>query len=189
MRRIFIDCGANDGLSVDLFMEKFPNSESFEIYSFEPHPRLFQKLSRKTLNNANLVAFNLAVHNKDAYQKFYLGKDLSSSLRSDKTSGGVNPRNFITVKTISLSNFIKDNFSIEDKIVLKLDIEGSEYDVLLDLMNTSALDYIDELYGEYHFGKLKEITENMHNSIIERLLVRGYEMKDWCAEKKIIGNS
>jgi hypothetical protein len=35
VRKIFIDCGANEGQSINSFLKEFPDSKEFEIFSFE----------------------------------------------------------------------------------------------------------------------------------------------------------
>ena len=34
MKKIFIDGGANDGRSIDLFRKKWPDAKEYEIHSF-----------------------------------------------------------------------------------------------------------------------------------------------------------
>ena len=37
MRKVFLDCGANNGCSVRKFRQIVKNYEDFEIFSFEPN--------------------------------------------------------------------------------------------------------------------------------------------------------
>lgn len=184
MRKIFIDGGANNGNSIQLFLDKFPNSEEFEIHSFECNPKLVHILQKKYSKKSTIYPF--AIYNIDSEKDFYTAEDVSSTLRADKISGGVDKNKFIKVKTLDLSKFIFDNFNKEDYIILKLDIEGAEYDVLPHLIETKAIEYIDELYGEYHHLKLKDITKEEHDKLISDLESLGLKMKNWCAIENII---
>ena len=53
---------------------------------------------------------------------------------------------------IDLSHWIKQNFSQNDYIVLKMDIEGAEYEILDHLMNDKGIEFVDELKIEFHHG-------------------------------------
>ena len=184
MRKVFLDGGANVGNSIDLFLSKYPNSTEYEIFSFECNPKLLSILNKKYSKKATIVPF--AIYNKEDTLDFYIGADVSSTLRSDKISGNVKKTNFVKVKTVDLSKYIFDNFQKEDYIILKLDIEGTEYDVLPHLIRTGAIHYIDELYGEYHHHKLNNVTEEEHNNLILELEKIGFKMKNWCAIENII---
>jgi hypothetical protein len=54
------------------------------------------------------------------------------------------------VKILNFSNLIQTFSNINDFIVVKLDIEGSEFDVLDELIITGFIKYINELYIEFH---------------------------------------
>ena len=56
----------------------------------------------------------------------------------------------IAVQTFSLSDLIKDKSLIYSNIVLKIDIEGAEYDVLDDLIRSNAIKIPKVLYIEFH---------------------------------------
>ena len=45
---------------------------------------------------------------------------------------------------------IKENFSKDDYIVVKMDIEGSEFSVLDGLIRENMIEYINEIYVEFH---------------------------------------
>jgi FkbM family methyltransferase len=184
MKKIFIDCGANNGCSIDLFLQKYPKSNEFEIHSFEPNPKLITVLSKY---EGKSIIHKKAVFTENTTIDFYLGMDLSSSIRKDKRTG-INYKNTpIKVDAIDLSEFIKNNFDMQDYIVLKLDIEGAEYDVLPHLLQEDIFDgWVDELFGEWHLNKLSNITKKQHDDIVQQLNSKGFRMKEWCAETKTI---
>lgn len=181
MRKIFIDGGANTGISVQLFRQKYPQAESFEIHSFECNPKLLSKFKQSI---KEVTLHEKALSTKDGVANFYIGNSLSSTLRTDKTSGGIQYSRPIQVATVDLANFIKSNFSKEDYIILKLDVEGAEYDIIPHLLKEDIFSgWVDELFGEWHPGKLTEVSKEDHTAIVEQLSKKGFKMKDWCAEK------
>ena len=64
---------------------------------------------------------------------------------------------------LRISEWIKENFSTEDYIILKLDVEGSEYEVIPDLLKTGAIEYINSYtLNGIHIGAIKNpLWENI----------------------------
>jgi hypothetical protein len=50
-----------------------------------------------------------------------------------------------------------------------MDIEGSEYEVLEDLIENKTINRINKLYIEWHCRKIKEISANTHITLLEKL--------------------
>ena len=185
MKKIFIDAGANTGISIKLFLNRYPNSQEFEIHSFEPNPHLHKKLSEYS---DRATIYHKAVYTEDTTLDFYLSNiHLASTLRIDKLTGGISQNNKIKVEAIDIAKFIKNNFNKEDYIILKLDIEGAEYDILPHLIEEGMFDgWINELFGEFHYKKLSLVTLSEHENLNKLLLDKGFKMKDWCAERNKI---
>ena len=133
------------------------------IRSFDQHTNILvptngrmidKKLNeiKETNNQYNFIIKEEALWDKNGEQPFYISidiwGDLGCTLDSSKREklDLDNPR---IVKTIRLSDFL-DNFDDNDYIVLKLDIEGGEYRVISDLINTNKINKINELFVEWH---------------------------------------
>jgi FkbM family methyltransferase len=155
MKHVFIDCGANVGQSIETFKRYRTDWEQFEIHSFEANPNLkkhFDKYS--TLKNFNF--HSTAVWISDGNIKFYIDASstaFGSSLNVDKDN--VSDSRFELIDSIDISNWIFSNFKQDDFIILKLDIEGSEYDVINHMIDTNSISYINILFVEFHDHKLK----------------------------------
>lgn len=180
MKNVFIDCGAHTGLSVDYFLKNFPDSDTYEIHSFECSPAIAKDLKKSILKYSNVYAYEAAVWIHNNTDKFYLGNTYSSTLCKEKHTGNIDVNNPIEVQCIRLSDFIQNNFSINDNIILKLDIEGAEYKVLDDLINTNIISYINVLYGEWHWPKIS-LPKEEHDFLEERLLKYNLKMIPWNA--------
>lgn len=135
---IIIDCGANIGLSILFFKKLYPNSK---VYAFEADPKIFgylkQNLESNSIKDVNI--FNKAVWKSN-------GKILFASEGAD---GGSIYQDFdkkFYVDSVRLKDFISQ-FEIID--FLKMDIEGAEFDVIMDL-NESLSKKIKYLCFEYH---------------------------------------
>ena len=160
MRKVFLDCGAHKATSIKKFREEYPNSKDYEIISFECNPKF-----KSILENTNGITFyNKAVWVKDGIEKFYIGHGASSSLIHGKTRGNLDFDNPIEVDCIDLSKWITENFDKDDYIILKLDVEGAEYSILQNLLDTNYISYINEIYLEWHIGP-KTDYENTYSFI------------------------
>lgn len=163
MRKIFIDGGANIGQSVLVFYSKWEDASEYEIHSFEPNIILRESFLKNTKNFKNITLHNKAISDIDSEEDFYIDTSAGaygSSLEANKVSS----KKIIKVKTINLSKWIIDNFSMDDYIILKLDIEGSEYKVLKHLFDTNTIKYINKVYFESHSHKLK-LNEELKNTV------------------------
>ncbi|KKL11128.1 hypothetical protein LCGC14_2548890, partial [marine sediment metagenome] len=71
----------------------------------------------------------------------------------------------ITVKQINFSKYIINNFKKNDNIILKIDIEGKEYDLLEHMIKTGSISYINKIYCEWHLKRScgREWNQNKHN--------------------------
>ena len=189
MRKIFIDGGANIGQSISAFCNHFPNSEEFEIYSFEasqttsilsPLREVAEGHRNKT---KNIELFNKAVWTHDGHITFFDNIKGSESSSILYRSQFIDNSNVVEnkIECIDLSNWIKNNFSKDDFIILKLDIEGAEYDIIKKLYDDNTLQYIDKFYCEIHGVKCgKGYEESLE--LIRMVKDGGVPFYDWTAE-------
>ena len=62
--------------------------------------------------------------------------------------------------------FLKQ-FNDDDYVILKLDVEGSEYDILDQLIETKLITKINELYVEFHDGFFNRDSSIIKNKLKE----------------------
>jgi FkbM family methyltransferase len=184
--KVFIDLGAYDGDTIKKALKEFRDFDMF--LGFEPMPELFEKA--KSFFSSNKKVFmkkeaagiinkekvklytNIAHKNK----KTFVGK--GSTLFSNKTSGQIDESKFVLVDVVDFAEYLKDNFKKEDFIVLKIDIEGGEYDLLDHLIKTDMIKYIDKIYCEWHYHKMAgdSINKERHKKLIKRLNNLGFNL-------------
>jgi FkbM family methyltransferase len=184
MKKIFLDCGSNRGQSIVYAKKQF--GEDIEIHSFEAVPLLYDKLIDKWKTDINVKLYNNAVWDKVDTVKIYISTEYSdaSTLYLEKFDRKIDEKLFFEIESVDMSDFIKNNFNKTDYIILKLDIEGAEYDVLYHLAKTGVLDYVDELWGEWHLDKfpIDYIINNLgykQDYIFEKLYELGLSFKEW----------
>ena len=184
MNKIFIDGGAHKGESLQAFLTYYPNDPtSYDVYSFEANPSLIDNLKEIT-RKTGIELIEKAIWINDGYINFYSGDSYSGTLMRNKTTGNINKNNPVKVECVNFDKWIKNTFSEDDYIILKLDIEGGEYDVLEKMINDGSIKYIDKLYIEWHAGKLKGFDMDRHDRLI-KILENDYslEPKYWEADK------
>jgi FkbM family methyltransferase len=144
---VIIDCGANIGFSIIYFKWLYPKST---IYGFEPDKKTFELLKRNIFKNGlkNVHLINSAVSDKSGKIDFFFDQERPGHL-SMSTRYGRMPKNKTSVESISLSSFIKKN-DIKNIDFIKMDIEGSEKEVMKDLDKNKMFDRIKKLLIEYH---------------------------------------
>tara|TARA_Y100001963_G_C6690432_1_gene404366 strand:- start:355 stop:1068 length:714 start_codon:yes stop_codon:yes gene_type:complete len=181
MRKIFIDGGANNGCSTNKFIKRFPNADDYEIYMFEANPKSCTEHIEKVIDkypDRNITYIPKAIWiNEDGVEIF-----------NDKKCGGSNnifkankTGETYKVESVHLSEWIKSNFSKDDYIVLKLDVEGAEYGIVEDLYKNDILSYINEAHGELH-GIKKNFNINDDLKLLESFKKYNLEFFTWNGE-------
>lgn len=182
MKKIFIDLGFNKGQSVKFFYNLIPDSAEYEIHAFEPDPSNFS--SFENFNNVNF--HKKAAWIRDGVVKFYLGSEsFASTINSSKITN-IKQDRFIETECLDICKFITDNFDKDDYIILKIDIEGAEYELLNHMLSNNCLEYINDLFVEFHLGKITNITSDQHNDLINKLQSLGFTYADVAWEKENI---
>ena len=140
-----VDIGANRGYFSLFAAQNAPNAH---IYAIEPFGETFGVLNKnRALNHleSRIETFNFAILDTDGYSPFYMGEDLlDHSLRPDI----LEKQQSTLVETRSLSHFM-DTQNIEKIDMLKMNCEGSEYAILMNLPSV-YLQRIEHIRLEYH---------------------------------------
>lgn len=193
---IFIDCGTHFGQGLRSFIEKFQMDENWSIHTFEANPITYEIYTKEYHNKNKYVNFyNVALSNFDGTTEVNVETppghgetgQASSIIGLDDWNpwGGELKKNFHTKYTVpcwSLSGFMKENFSSNDTIVIKMDIEGSEYDVLEQMIEEKTIDWVDHIFIEWHsrfFTNKSDIVERESKIIRAMQNVNGLKFEGW----------
>lgn len=152
MRKVFIDCGSHCGCSVRKFRKLHKDSDEYEIYSFECNKDLF-----KYFKDLGVTLITKAVWIENCVKKFYIGQDnqkRGSSLIQDKKTF-IDEKIYREVLCIDFPQWIKDQFTKEDYVILKLNIEGAEYDILNKMVENGSIGVVKELFVDFHSNRMK----------------------------------
>jgi len=143
---VIFDVGAHSGFFTIYAKTFMPNAI---VYLFEPEPSSFKNLEKNlALNNLDhdlktkIYNFGLSDINQEA--TFYRNKSSAYSSLFKRNDSSIS----IKVHLKSLVNFLDEN-KIKSIDLLKIDIEGGEYDLLLRLDHKRFKD-IGKLFVEIH---------------------------------------
>lgn len=140
---VIVDCGSNIGLSVLYFKKLFPNAR---ILAFEPSLETFEILCQNIKLNhiRDVMLYNLAVTDKS-------GKSLLSKHLNIPGFLGMSLKHSMTeqehelVSCDKLSNYIDQYVDL-----VKIDVEGSELEIVGDLLQTKKIIFCTQMIIEYH---------------------------------------
>jgi len=146
-----IDIGAHIG-----FFTIYSALHAKRVFSYEPDPRNFKLLEKNIIENKlkNINIFNFAVFNKKERIKLFLNKNSpvkNSLLR--------NYPKFIMVNATSIKDIFEEN-KIDFCHLLKIDAEGSEYEILCNTPQEYLMK-IESIILEYHDSIVKQSLKRL----------------------------
>ena len=157
---VVIDAGANVGFFT-LFSKE---NNAKRVYSLEPDPLPYSFLESNFKYDPSVITINKALSHKNKPINFSIS--LLNSVGSTIDEYGVKDNNMFStiIDSISLHNILNIESTIN---LLKLDIEGAEYDVL-DNLDSKYFKNINQFFIEFHKDP---------KPIFNRLIEEGYEVE------------
>ncbi|CAE7329380.1 unnamed protein product [Symbiodinium natans] len=176
---IFIDLGAADGNTFAKFLEndygrvKDCPSGKWEAFLLEANPQFTKELSSLSENFPGQV-HSLAEHaafSCEGTTSFFIDKDAThnhwgSSMMSDAPDAVKSGEVKVTVPMTNVVQLIAENVLPEDWVMLKVDIEGAEYNFIPCLAQSSEASLVDRMYLEEHWW-FPSITETDKAALAE----------------------
>ena len=166
---VLIDVGSNIGEEISALKNVAQKLNRMgKVFSYEPHPIFYNKLEKKFNNeirNGFLRISNLAIGaNKEGKLYFrggILAENGSASLNSNKIN--INKRDYVIVKCLSICSAVENAISLSKDLnnpiyVLKLDVEGTEFEILNDLANCESIEKISFIFFEDHFRRIENLA-------------------------------
>jgi FkbM family methyltransferase len=174
---VFWDIGANTGYHSVLIKSLIP---SIEVVSFEPNPEVFLRLvENQRLNGVGGRLLPIALGIEVGVQRLHVVDNGNSGLTTSKPSSLINYDSQLEVLTLT-GDFAVENFLAPFPDTIKIDVEGSELDVLrgmpgilqnnpphtiiFEALNPSSLGEIQKLLESFNFSTPVPIDDS-HNFI------------------------
>jgi FkbM family methyltransferase len=177
--KIFIDLGAYNGDTIKKAMHLYPDFDKY--IGFEPVPELYKKAKNRFSKDPRVKIYLSAVSSSNGTKKFYISKykgkiSKGSTLLDSKTSNNIKKSKFIKVNTIDFSEFLEKNVNEYDEVVLKVDIEGEEYNLFEYMIKTNSIRFIDKIYCDWHYDKIG-VSKERHDKIVSDLVFLNFSIK------------
>ena len=145
------------------FAEKISKKFGCKIYLFEPSQSFYKKCLERFKNNKNILCFNYGVGNLNG--DFVLSNDNEASSTKRKISDKEGEK----IKIKKISDIIEEQ-RVNNIDLMKINIEGGEYDLLSFLINENLISKINNIQVQFHsfvpnaVKKREEITNLLKNT-------------------------
>ncbi len=137
---VFLDCGAFDGDTIEIFKEqmKLANKTYNKIYGFEPDKENFKKLKENNINDKKVLPLNVGVFDKEDILSFC----------SEATGGScVSENGTTTIEVNKIDNLIPNDTKVT---MIKMDLEGVELEALAGAKDVILKDKPKLAIAVYH---------------------------------------
>jgi FkbM family methyltransferase len=151
-----LDLGANVGFATLFFSRRYPSAT---IGSVEADPRTFERLVGNVSGLPNVATLNRVVSGREGRLVFYCSAQSISSSLTRRSLEDVP----VEVDSMTVADLM-DHFGMERVGLLKMDIEGAEFDAL----TATPIDRVDELMVELHYD-LGQGDERLVRSLLNGL--------------------
>lgn len=178
---IYIDAGCHNGDSIrDFYKRKFCDGQidptgvrSIGIDPISVYKEEWKKITEEFGTEfINKVAYT---HNGDIdYSERHGVNDVGSSVMRDKIGWETGD-----IHKVECFDFVEWLSQFEKgEVVMRMDIEGSEYAILRKLLDTGIIDRIKYLEVEFHSKKMGDIYSRSEVSIIKKLRMSNTGFKE-----------
>ncbi|WP_199621694.1 FkbM family methyltransferase [Paenibacillus alkalitolerans] len=160
---IAIDCGANTGWVTLRMAER-----GATVYAFEPNPHMFDFLRIRFFDNPKVYCRNQGVWDRNGKMRLYLypGSDtdpISHAYASSIFGNNpiIDPNLYVDIEVIDLTEFISH---LKSRIkLLKIDIEGAEFELLEKIIDLDMYNIIDKIVVETHEWLIPDSQQKLDN--------------------------
>lgn len=139
------------------------------LFIFEPINIFASVINDVFSNNKKITIINSALGSKNCTETISIDKDSSSLFCEFGTQIGI--------KVIKLSEYINEN-NIKHIDLIKINVEGAEYDIINDLSNAGLLNRFDFIQVQFH-----NFVDGAEEKLAEaRKKLALHHKQDWCYE-------
>tara|TARA_Y100000590_G_C15496214_1_gene929744 strand:- start:106 stop:897 length:792 start_codon:yes stop_codon:yes gene_type:complete len=149
--KIFLDVGGHLGETLNEILKKKYYFD--KIYCFEPSKKCFQSLRK--FKDSRLKIFNFGLSNKNQNIKLYNPGLVNASIFTNNKNDRKNE--YEIIKLVKTSEWFKKNLKYNDIIVVKLNCEGSECDIVDDLITSKELKKIYNILITFDIREFKNL--------------------------------
>lgn len=159
-RYVYVDVGARSyGSSiVSWFKKQYPKqNKTFEIYAVEADKTFYEEYKIKKgvtllpyaawVRNETLV---FEINEDPGHKDVDKGRGMGRIQPAQSSSGSTDVDE---IQGFDFADWLKSSVTERDYVVMKMDVEGTEFDLIPRLIKTGAICLIDELFLECHYNR------------------------------------
>ncbi|XP_027336533.1 uncharacterized protein LOC113850268 [Abrus precatorius] len=160
-RYVYVDVGARSyGSSIgSWFRKQYPKqNKTFHVYAIEADKTFHQEYGLK--KGVTLLPYAAWVRNESLV--FEINRDPGEKVQGKgRGMGRIQPLQskggfggeIEKIPGFDFANWLKNTFSKNDFVVMKMDVEGTEFDLIPRLFETGAICLVDEIFLECHYNR------------------------------------
>ncbi|KAB2630427.1 hypothetical protein D8674_007946 [Pyrus ussuriensis x Pyrus communis] len=176
-RYAYVDVGARSyGSSIgSWFKKQYPKqNKTFEVFAIEADKTFHDQYKLK--KGVTLLPYAAWVRNEtlsfeingDPGEKVKdKGRGMGRIQPANPANGGFNGE-VDRIQGFDFANWLKNTFSEKDFVVMKMDVEGTEFDLIPRLFETGAICLIDEVFLECHYNRWQRCCPGERSSKYEK---------------------
>lgn len=201
--KIFIDCGTHLFQGFKQFADKYNIDNEWKCFCFEANPFTYERsqdVYKELIESGYKIQhFNKAVYNTEGTINVNCSKDDGGPYSDGHFSQGSNvlidPPDYdktyncgftyqeeeVTIDTVDFSKFLSNTVTVDDFVVVKMDIEGAEFEVIPSLIEDGSYNLINEFYCEFHerFFEPKSKYKKLKEQYKEVMKKSGILVEEW----------
>lgn len=152
---VVVDAGGYEGAWTNEISKKY----GCNIYVYEPIKWYYDKIVKRFASTSKITVYNKGLGDTDRYDKICVDGDATSMYKKSSSA--------VDVKIISFNNFLAEK-EINKIDLMKINIEGGEYELLLSIIRADNQTKIRNFLIQFH--RFPEGHESDKQAIYDQLI-------------------
>jgi len=140
MSRVFLDVGAHHGQTTELILQR--RFKMDRIIGFEPSPLCHPILHNKFGQDTRVTVVEHGLWSSTCEMVLFNEGSQGGTVHSDYQTTCNPEKRETKCQFVKASDWFKENVSAEDEVFLKLNCEGSECEIIIDLIESGEYDKV-----------------------------------------------
>jgi FkbM family methyltransferase len=176
---VIFDVGANRGNTTLKYLKLFSNAR---IHSFEPFPESYEIFINRHKDNLNVHLNKYALSSSIGEANLNVNKSVdTNSLLESKKIGANSDKSCISIGQIEIETNTIDSYCAQNNIkeidILKIDVQGSEIEVLKGALEMLKKGSIKLIYTETYFEQ-QYVNQPLFHDISQLLYTHNFVLQD-----------
>jgi FkbM family methyltransferase len=162
-------------------------TENDRKFFVEPNPECWEEIEQKLTTIPNSTLIRKAVHIADGMVDLITRSDVSSDIAATiigreylesnlaKCNMFVDDFNTYKIESTTIESILREHNIIPHDTILKMDIEGMEYDILNDILQHNFL--FKKIYCEFHIHNNDDIQKKL--ALANQFANKNIQIVDW----------